>query len=254
MQTETGPRAASTAEVLDGLNDLLQLDHDAVRAYDVAIEKLQDRDHAAQIAGFRADHERHIRDLNEMIAALGGTPVNEPHATGPFKEAMQSLGALAGDKGTLMAWRTNELQVRTKYDNYAKKAVFWPHDVKRLVDVNALDEERHYRWVADVLQTLGVGSGEGAETDLAGKVRERAGQAGELVARVQERVGGLAATARERIGGLDDATARAKELGGQARERAGALQSDVESRVRESPVKTLAMIFVAGFIIGRIVR
>src|SRR5690606_20084718 len=115
MHGERGLSAVSDAEVLDGLNDLLQLGHDAIGAYEIAIEKLDDRDHADQIAGFKRDHERHVRDLNEMIRSLGGTPVNEPHATGPLKQAMQSLGALGGDKGVLIAWRANELQVRAKY-------------------------------------------------------------------------------------------------------------------------------------------
>ena len=119
MDTDTtrldaGHAPPATAEILEGLNDLLQLDHDAVGAYEIAMEKLHDRDHADQIAGFRRDHERHIRELNELIAELGGTPKNHPHATGPFKLALQSLGGLAGDKGVLMAFRTNELQVRSR--------------------------------------------------------------------------------------------------------------------------------------------
>jgi hypothetical protein len=118
---DAGHAPPATAEILEGLNDLLQLDHDAVGAYQIAMEKLHDRDHADQIAGFRRDHERHIRELNELIADLGGTPKNHPHATGPFKLALQSLGGLAGDKGVLMAFRTNELQVRSKYDSYAQQ-------------------------------------------------------------------------------------------------------------------------------------
>jgi hypothetical protein len=98
-------------------------DHDSIAAYDVAIAKLEDRDHADQIAGYRRDHERHVRELNELIARLGGTPSNHPHVTGPFKTALQGLGGLAGDKGLLMAFRTNELSVRTKYDAYASKAM-----------------------------------------------------------------------------------------------------------------------------------
>ncbi len=82
------------------LNDLLQLDHDAVAAYDVAISKLEDRDHADQIAGFRRDHERHIRELTELIRAHGGVPIQTPHLpTGVFKLAMQGVGAAGGDPG-----------------------------------------------------------------------------------------------------------------------------------------------------------
>jgi ElaB/YqjD/DUF883 family membrane-anchored ribosome-binding protein/rubrerythrin len=188
-----GTHAPALQEVLDGLNDLLQLDHDAVAAYDVAIAKLDDRDHADQIAGFRRDHERHIRELNDLVGRFGGTPQNHPHATGPFKTALQSLGALAGDKGLLMAFRTNELQVRTKYDSYASRAMLWPPDVKRVIDGAALDEERHYAWVADVLQRMGVGAG---ETDPAARAadlaRERANVGAGVVNEAKDAVTGAA--------------------------------------------------------------
>ena len=193
-----GTHAPALQDVLDGLNDLLQLDHDAVAAYDVAIGKLEDRDHANQIAGFRRDHERHIVTLNELVTRLGGTPVNHPHATGPFKTALQGLGGLAGDKGLLMAFRTNELQVRTKYDSYASKAMLWPPDVKRAIDGAALDEERHYAWVADVLQRMGVGAG---DTDAASRApdlaRERANVGDGVVASAKDAVAGAA----EAVGG-----------------------------------------------------
>jgi rubrerythrin len=180
----------ATAEILEGLNDLLQLDHDAVGAYEIAMEKLKDRDHANQIAGFRRDHERHIRELNELIAELGGTPRNQPHATGPFKLGLQSLGGLAGDRGTLMAFRTNEGQVRAKYDAYAAKANMWPTHIKRVIDACALDEERHYRWVHQVL-----GSDENAALDKIDTAREKA----EAHARPIDKVSNAAGVAKDRV-------------------------------------------------------
>jgi ElaB/YqjD/DUF883 family membrane-anchored ribosome-binding protein len=247
--TGQGGHAPATSEVLDGLNDLLQLDHDAIGAYEIAMEKLEDRDAAAQIAGYLRDHERHVRELNELIRDLGGTPHNEPHATGPFKEALQSIGALAGDKGILLAWRTNELQVRTKYDAYAARANFWPHEAKRLTDLNALDEERHYQWVSDVLAQMGVG-GEGPS------VRERAG---EVVDTVREKVQAGAGAVANRLQGMfapegDGAVARVREGLEDAGGRAGQAVDRFESRVRESPLQTLLVAAVAGFVIGRLLR
>jgi ElaB/YqjD/DUF883 family membrane-anchored ribosome-binding protein len=231
MGRGSGTTTASTEEVLDGLNDLLQLDHDAIGSYEIAIEKLEDRDHASQISGFLRDHQRHIQSLNELIRELGGTPTNEPHATGPLKQAMQNLGALGGDKGILLAWRANELQVRTKYDGYASKANHWPSQAKRLVDENALDEERHYQWVVNALQGMGIGGGEGWETDLADKVREGAaavtGQVRAAAANVGEQV-------RERASELgDDVRERASELGDQVRERAGDLATSARLRTAD---------------------
>ena len=206
MDTQTtglgGTHAPALQEVLDGLNDLLQLDHDAMAAYDVAIEKLEDRDHADMVAGYRRDHERHVRELNELVARLGGSPTNHPHVTGPFKTALQSLGGLAGDKGLLMAFRTNELQVRTKYDAYASKAMLWPPDVKRVIDAAALDEERHYAWVADVLQRMGIGHG---ETDAAARAadlaRERANVGAGVVEHAKDAVAGAAGAVTGAVSG-----------------------------------------------------
>ena len=197
-----GSHAPALQEVLDGLNDLLQLDHDAIAAYDVAIAKLEDRDHADQIAGYRRDHERHVRELNELVARLGGTPANHPHATGPFKTALQSLGGLAGDKGLLMAFRTNELAVRTKYDHYASRAMLWPPDVKRVIDGAALDEERHYAWVADVLQRMGVGTGDLDEASRAPDLaRERANVGGGVVDRAKDAVADAAGAVTGAVSG-----------------------------------------------------
>lgn len=294
MDTDTtrldaGHAPPATAEILEGLNDLLQLDHDAVGAYQIAMEKLHDRDHADQIAGFRRDHERHIRELNELIADLGGTPKNHPHATGPFKLALQSLGGLAGDKGVLMAFRTNELQVRSKYDSYASRANAWPTHIKRVVDACALDEERHFRWVSDVL-----GKDENATLDAIDMAREKAAVAGhkldaarermaEVAGTARERAADVAGTARERVAGGVDAVrnriagltdrgtagsagyaegydgypaggSRTAELRGRAQALAGNAGDTFEQRFNAQPLQTLLIAGIAGFVIGRLLR
>lgn len=232
MDTDTtrldaGHAPPATAEILEGLNDLLQLDHDAVGAYQIAMEKLHDRDQADQIAGFRRDHERHIRELNELIAELDGTPKNHPHATGPFKLALQSLGGLAGDKGVLLAFRANELAVRTKYDSYASRANHWPTNIKRVIDACALDEERHFRWVSDVL-----GKDENATLDPIDRAREKAAVAGHKLDAARERVADAAGTARERVADVaGTARERVAEVAETARERVSGGVDAVRNRI-----------------------
>jgi rubrerythrin len=242
-----GPATAATSEVLDGLNDLLQLDHDAVGSYDVALEKLENQDYISQITGFRHDHERHIRDLNALITQFGGTPMNEPHRTGPLKKALQSLGAVGGDTGVLVAWRANELTVRAKYDSYAAKANRWPPEVKRLIDRNALDEERHFRWVAELLETMGIGSGGDREIGMIDAMRER-----------RESMGhgrGFASAAQERLGDRwDSVSDRMQDATGPMQDRMEELRSNLESQVRGNPARTLLVALAAGFVVGRTLR
>lgn len=270
-------------EIVEGLNDLLQLDHDAIGSYDVAIEKLENREHAEQIRGFRYDHERHIQNLNELIAGMGGTAANEPHGTAPLKEALQRLGGLGGDKGILTAWRANELQVRTKYDSFASKAVHWPAEVKRVIDDNALDEERHYQWVTELL-----GKDAGGESGMAASARSAFEGAGEKArdfgSQARDRAAAAASSARVQMAdGLAGAAGRLEGFGhdqeaaGGARAKAGdaahrvasgldstagylrqhdsgAMRSDFEERVRQEPLQTLLILFAAGFVAGRLLR
>ena len=145
-------------QLLAQLNDLLQLDHDAVGAYEVAIEALRNPRYKQTLQRFKGDHERHIQELTQLITERGGTPVEMPHVpTGVFKLAMQQAGRLAGgDKGVLLAFKANERQVRDKYLRMAESA-------EDLVVADVLsrgsdDEAKHYGWAVGSLEELGVSS------------------------------------------------------------------------------------------------
>jgi rubrerythrin len=142
------------SELIAELNDLLQLDYDAVQAYTVAIKSLQNESYSQQLREFRLDHERHIDELVGLIQKLGGTAVELPHLpTGLFKLAVQGIGATGGDRALLIAFKANERQVRDKY----RRAAQGRHtpDVQQVIQRAAADEERHYAWVLETLEDLG---------------------------------------------------------------------------------------------------
>lgn len=269
-----------TSEIVEGLNDLLQLDHDAIGAYEIAIEQLENREYALQIDGYKRDHERHIQRLNDAILELGGTPANEPHATAPLKQAVQRLSAVGGDKSLLSAWRSNELQVMTKYDSYAQQAVSWPASVKKLIDENALDEERHYQWIVTVMAQ------NQSEGDLASRVKEGATRARQIGAQAQERLVTAAGDARVFAAGklqhaasrLEDVAAqnetaegmKAKAVEGAHRIASGLestatflreggsgegdIKSAAEKEIRANLGRSLVATFAVGFLLGRLLR
>jgi rubrerythrin len=143
--------AALTAE----LNDLLRLDHDAVQAYTLAIKLLENPDYKRQLEEFRADHQRHIDELSQLIRSRDGVPLDLPHlSSGPFKLAVQTIGAAGGDRTALLAFKANERQVRDKYRRSAR--VQHPADVTSVLARGAEDEARHYEWVLETLWELGV--------------------------------------------------------------------------------------------------
>lgn len=197
------------ARLIAGLNDLLQLDNDAVQAYTVAIDNLDGEQFRSAIRTFRGDHERHVADLGALIRAQGGTPIDLPHIpTGMFKLAVQKAAAAAGgDREILLAFKANEGQARDKYRRATGEAL--PPDITTVVRRNAADEERHYAWVTQALEMLGAG-----RDTTAGKV-----EAG------FETVHGRTADAieageREVMVAAETAKEKAEELGERARQTA----------------------------------
>ncbi len=149
--------AGLTAE----LNDLLMLDHDAVQAYTLAIRLLENPDYKRQLEEFRADHQRHIDELSQLIRSRDGTPLELPHLpSGAFKLAVQAIGGgaraagLGGDRAVLLAFKANERQVRDKYRRSARAV--HPADVTLVLARGAEDEARHYEWALETLSELGV--------------------------------------------------------------------------------------------------
>jgi hypothetical protein len=153
------------AALVAELNDLLQLDYDAVGAYTLAISALRDRNLRNTLIGFRQDHERHIAELVDLIRARGGLPVRMPHfPTGIFKLLVQAAGSAGGlvggfaggDRAVLLAFIANETQARDKYRRHAN-ADDHPADVSRMLERAARDEETHHRWAWEALERLGTG-------------------------------------------------------------------------------------------------
>lgn len=144
------------ARLVAALNDLLQLDNDALQAYTLALKGLKSPEHRETLARFRGDHERHVQNLSELVRAHGGIPIQLSHIpTGPMKLAVQAAGNAGGDREVLLAFKANEGQVRDKYQRLADES--HSPDVAEVLNRNAADEERHYTWVARVLEEMGAG-------------------------------------------------------------------------------------------------
>jgi rubrerythrin len=144
------------AALLRALNDLLQLDEDAIRSYQVAIDALSTETLKRKVRQFRRDHQRHVRELSDLIREYGGTPLKIPHlSTGFVKLAVQALGAAGGDRTVLLMFRANEWESARKYADVARRR--YPPAVREVLRRGAEDEQRHYRWAAETLEKLGAG-------------------------------------------------------------------------------------------------
>lgn len=164
------PNASAT--LVADLNDLIQLDRDAVETYTVAINSVQSAELRETLVAFRTEHQRRAEQLADAVRSRGAMAIELPHITGPFKVAVQAMGGALGlatkkDASVLLSLRVIEGQVRDKVVRYAAKS--WPDDVAAVLSTAAADEQRHYAWIAEQLQSAGYG-----EQSLAGSVSSAA--------------------------------------------------------------------------------
>ncbi|HEX7089834.1 MAG TPA: ferritin-like domain-containing protein [Longimicrobiales bacterium] len=287
------PRMQSEASLVAELNDLLQLDHDAVQAYNIAIDCVSEERLREPLMAFRADHERHIQELTSLIRAQGGIPLEIAHIpTGMFKSAVQRAGATRGDRALLLTFKANERQVRDKYRRHADRD--HPPDVQAVLARAALDEERHYAWALEVLDELCAG-----EDTIIGRIEAGFERGHKAVADAVENVErGVMERMEEARRGVMEAPARLRSAAGDRLERAAgavdrvgdwagdrggvigrvspvahgvaggferaagyvrtrdfaAMRSDVERGVDRHPLRAALIALGIGFLFGRIVR
>lgn len=157
-------------KLIDDLVNLVQLDIDAILAYNQAIDSVEEDDIRQNLASFRADHDRHVSDLSAAITQLGGTPPSmERDFKGFFIEGMTAIAGKIGTRSTLMAMAGNEALTNARYQ--AAQSYEAPDGVRQILQSNLADEQRHIRYIRQTLaEKFGVAdTGDATKTGAAGE-------------------------------------------------------------------------------------
>lgn len=143
--------------LIDELNDLIALDHDAIDAYQAAIDRLEDATAANQLRSFMADHERHTVELGACVTQLGGQPARKGDLKRFLTQGKVVLGGLIGDRQILTAMRSNEDDTNRAYEQALETEGLSTHtQVRTLLERNLNDERRHREWIVNYLHALQV--------------------------------------------------------------------------------------------------
>lgn len=135
------------------LNQLLELDYDAIEAYKAAIERIRDNNDKVQLGAFKHDHERHVRDLTDVIVAMGSRPASGPDLKQVLTKGKVILGSLAGDRALLIAMKTNENDTNTAYERAVARNDL-PQTLRALLERHLTDERRHRAWMLSRIEVL----------------------------------------------------------------------------------------------------
>lgn len=143
MHTTTPPIDSDARKAgIELLNELIQLDYDAVLAYQQAIEKIDEVAARVDLESFQADHRRHIADLSQAVRMMGGEPVEMGRdLKGVLLEGLTALRSVTGTIGALKAMRMNEKLTNRTYERALEAKL--PVAARDVVLRNREDERLH---------------------------------------------------------------------------------------------------------------
>ena len=134
------------------LKGLVQLDIDAIRAYQQAIDNIDDFTIKSRLTEFQQDHRRHMTDLSPFVTRFGDKPpADKPDMKGFLIQGMTAIRSKMGTEQALKAMQSNERLTNRNYGQAVSMP--WPADVQLVVQRCADDERRHLEYIDRTLQT-----------------------------------------------------------------------------------------------------
>jgi uncharacterized protein (TIGR02284 family) len=138
---------------VEALMDLIELDFDAVAAYEAAVNRLNDPFVKDQMGQFMSDHQRHIQELSVIVRELGQVPPTGSDFKAVLTQGKVVIGGLVGDKGILSAMRSNEDDTNQAYEQALKRNDILPR-AEGILKQNLADERRHRAWIEERLSRM----------------------------------------------------------------------------------------------------
>lgn len=143
---------AGGVDPIEELRGLILLDLAAAQSYEIAMQACSIQEIAQQLGAFRADHERHVSELSDALRRMGGEAPEGPDASGLCIVGYTRLSALE-DRSALVSMRGNEELTNEAYLSALSGEL--PDELRRLVESNFADEQRHIRWIEEEIRNRG---------------------------------------------------------------------------------------------------
>lgn len=135
------------------LQHLIELDFDAIEAYEAAVERLEGETDRAAMGAFLQDHRRHVSELTAVLAQAGQEAPSGPDIKHVLTTGKVVLGGLVGDRAMLMAMKTNEEDTNAAYERATGRDDL-SSEVRSLLARNLVDERRHRDWIVSRIAAM----------------------------------------------------------------------------------------------------
>ena len=130
---------------LDAISALIELDYNAIKAYQTAIDRLNDEEYQEILQEFMEDHQRHIDNLSNYLIEQRRTPPSEPDLKSIFIQGKVVIASLTTDQAILRAMRSNEEDTNKAYERIISHPGK-PDELSQVLNQGLSDERRHRDW------------------------------------------------------------------------------------------------------------
>ncbi|AKT37652.1 DUF2383 domain-containing protein [Chondromyces crocatus] len=136
--------------VIDLLNELIELEYEAIEAYEAAVGRVEESRDRARIQGFLGEHLRQVRELCALVRQLGGEPASASDLKQMLKRGKVVIVGLFGDRPVLEAMKVNEAESERLHERIAARPGL-PDAVRLVLRKHLATEHRHHDWIVDRL-------------------------------------------------------------------------------------------------------
>lgn len=134
-------------KIIGQLNALIELDFDAIEAYEAAIARMKSPAYRSTLGEYCKDHQRHTQNLANQVVLLGGSPARGPDLKRLLTKGKVVIADMVGDdKAILTAMRLNEEITNKAYELAVQESDLNPN-IRAVLESNLADERRHRAWI-----------------------------------------------------------------------------------------------------------
>ena len=129
------------------VKELVELDFDAVEAYEAAINRIENSAYKSKLEEFKKDRQRHVQELSGLLREHEEDPPTGPSMGKQWlTKGKIILANLISDKTILAAMKTNEDDANTAYERMVAHEDKW-EDAAMILQRGLQDERRHREWL-----------------------------------------------------------------------------------------------------------
>lgn len=141
----------SQSDFVTAIKELIELDYDAIEAYEVACNNLTNNDYKSKFKEFGKDHEKHVKELTELLTKHNATAPTGPSSGKQWlTKGKVILGSLFGDNNILKAMLSNEIDTNVAYERMRMHENIW-EDAKNILNSGLEDEKKHKAWIENIV-------------------------------------------------------------------------------------------------------